>query len=154
LIKGVHLFGIVVEDLDQAVADFNEVFEVDLQIYTQEELGLRFAPTEAGICLIAPIAPGSSRMVDVWHNGGLGGVEILVDDLEATRAKLEAKGVKPVYRGSTPGGFDEYVMQRFHGIPLVICTRKVESLLGTMGGPDGDVAGGANTPFEWMNDFV
>ena len=105
------------DDLDAAAADFARIFEMN------------FVPTEAaGFGPRALVGKHRVKLVQRGKSdfesqfcGPLAAFEIMVDDVEAQRAKFEQFGFRPLYMRSLKSGRKSYYFgTQFEGLPFSI----------------------------------
>jgi catechol 2,3-dioxygenase-like lactoylglutathione lyase family enzyme len=138
---------VYVDDLEAAIRDFTEVFGMEFRVSHAEFLNMMVAQSDNGLVLCSKADPSQGSAVETIWNKPLLAMEIKVDDIEESRAALEAKGVKAIYYLEAAAGMKEYYTDRFHGIPLTIFQMESESWLeATMG--EGDEP---NITVEWVN---
>ena len=105
-----------VADIDQAVADFAQLFGFAFNMLEVPSQHLRAAYGDHGIEFVQMLLPG-------WQPreaGSLQGCCIAVDDVEATRRHLVAHGHSVLMEIPMHSGRKEYVFAPVHGIPLMI----------------------------------
>jgi catechol 2,3-dioxygenase-like lactoylglutathione lyase family enzyme len=136
---GIGQTAVIVEDLEEAIKDYNETFGLNFTVVEIPEINCRVATSDGGIVLATQLdsSTGESPVKRFW-NGGLAAVELRVDDLEEARRRLEERGVETVYYLETKGGLKEYYMAPFHGVPLTIFQMDQESWVEAIVGDDHD----------------
>jgi predicted enzyme related to lactoylglutathione lyase len=135
---GIGQLAINVDDVDKAVADWEEVFGIKFDIVEVEEINSRVAISDGGIVFAEALDKTQPINIAKYHNGALSALEVRVSDLEEAKRRLIAKGVDPVYYLDTAGGLTEYFMYQFHGVPLTIFQMDNDSWVDAIGGGDLD----------------
>ncbi|HLM50510.1 MAG TPA: VOC family protein [Solirubrobacteraceae bacterium] len=125
----VNHLGVLVDDLDGALAGFRDKLGLELR-KTEEyggELDIAFLPCgDTQVELIRPQGDGGE--VAEWireHGPGIQHVAFEVDDLEATLAELRERGVQPLGEAPRPGADDTIIAflapEAFGGILVELC---------------------------------
>jgi predicted enzyme related to lactoylglutathione lyase len=123
-----------VDDLDAAVVDFEEVFGMEFEVTDVESLGLRVAICEDGVELVQVIAD-HAPIVDAYAGGVLAAISVKVDDIDAAKEKLLARGAELINEVETVGLREFYCLKdTFHGIPLAVA-QYGDSFLEAIHGP-------------------
>jgi catechol 2,3-dioxygenase-like lactoylglutathione lyase family enzyme len=147
---GVGQVAVNVEDLDQAVKDYTDVFGIQFTIVEVPEINMRVAVSDGGIVFAVPLDKGKDVPVTRFHNGALAAIEVRVSDLEEAKKRLAEKGVEPIYYMDTQGGLTEYYMHHFHGVPLTIFQMDAESWVDAIGGEDFDPSDSYDYNIRWI----
>jgi methylmalonyl-CoA/ethylmalonyl-CoA epimerase len=128
-IKRVNHFGVIVEDLDDAVRSFTEHLGLTLDHIEPygDELEIAFLP--CGETLVELIEPrtqaGSNADYLKEHGPGIQHVAFEVDDLDAALEELSERGVSPLSEAPLPGAGGMRIAfldpESFGGILVELC---------------------------------
>lgn len=126
---------VYVDDLDQAIKDFEHVFGIKFNIVEADFIQQRVAVSDNGIVLSSRTDPKVPSNIEDNFTGRLTAIEIQVDDLDETRRKMEELGSKVIYSMDSDSGFHEHYMEKhgFHGIPLTLFEITGESWVEAIG---------------------
>jgi catechol 2,3-dioxygenase-like lactoylglutathione lyase family enzyme len=106
---------LVVDDLDGAVADFGRIYDMSFTPTDAAGLGVRAVVGKHRVKLIQR---GPSAFADQFC-GPLAAFEIMYDDVEAQRRKLEAFGFKALGARALKSGRKAYYFgSQFEGLPI------------------------------------
>jgi predicted enzyme related to lactoylglutathione lyase len=106
---------VYVKDVDHTAGVFSQLFGVEFRMVDVETFQLRAAFGDHGFEFV------QSRTGSVPENGGmLGSLGISVDDVEATRAHIEAQGYKPRFSILLKSGRREYSFEDIAGVPVML----------------------------------
>ena len=107
MFRGVSHIGIAVKDLNHAIRTYSTAFDVPLPtVHDSPEAGLRAAMIDVGgshIELMEPTGEGVITRFVERRGEGIHHICIEVDDLPATLARLESRGIQLVDRVGRPG---------------------------------------------------
>jgi hypothetical protein len=108
---------VLVDDLDTVMKDFREIFGMDFVATDPAGLGTRAV---VGRHRVKLVERGASDFQEAFR-GPLASIEIMYDDVEAQRGKMEAAGF-PVLRTRTMRSGDKayYFGASFEGLPFGI----------------------------------
>jgi len=108
---------VLVDDLDAAIADFGRVFDMAFVPTDPQGLGARAAVGKHRVKLIQRGATDfAAEFVGV-----LAALEVMYDDVEAQRAKMEAAGLKVLHERTLGSGRKAYYFgAQFEGLPIGI----------------------------------
>lgn len=128
-LKRIDHLGVIVDNLDQAVQNFTERLGLKLDHIEQygDELDIAFLP--CGDTLVELIQPrtntGSNAEYLQEHGPGIQHVAFEVDDLDASLAELDERGVKPLGNAPMPGAGGMRIAflepEAFGGILVELC---------------------------------
>lgn len=128
-LKRIDHLGVIVDNLDQAVQGFTERLGLKLDHIEQygDELDIAFLP--CGDTLVELIQPrtneGSNAEYLQEHGPGIQHVAFEVDDLDASLAELDERGVKPLGNAPMPGAGGMRIAflepEAFGGILVELC---------------------------------
>lgn len=126
---------IVVEDIDAAVKDFEEVFGMKFYIVVNEELRVKLAFCDEGLNLVANLDPSNpSPIAGNWTGGVLGAIGFRVPDIDEIRAKMRERGVKAIYDADAVRLRDStYYGDNFHGLPVALYQYEGDSFVDAVG---------------------
>lgn len=126
---------VVPGQLDAAAEDFDKLFDMPMAIVKDEALGLRIAISDGGYLLFDNLDKAKpSKIASNFGEGVLGAFGIRTDDLDGVVTRMKAKGVKPIFEMTTPGGLRAvYFEKTFHGLPILALSYKGDSLLAAFG---------------------
>ncbi len=108
--QGIHHLGVAVDDLDDAISSYQQLFGATLQDRaTQDDQGVEAASLHVGdgrVELLAALAPDTPVGRFLARRGpGMHHVAYEVEDLPAELSKLEDKGVQLIDRAPRAGLF-------------------------------------------------
>ncbi len=109
-VKGVHHLGLAVEDLDDAISSYEQLFGADLEErQTQEDQGVEAASMRVGgdqVELLAALSPDTpvGRFL-ACRGPGMHHVAYEVDDLPAELVRLAGEGTELIDSTPRPGLF-------------------------------------------------
>jgi predicted enzyme related to lactoylglutathione lyase len=131
---------VYVDDLDQAIKDFEYVFGIKFDMVEADFIRMRVAVSDKGIVLASRAKPDIPANIEDCWTGRLTAIEIQVDDLAETRRKMEEVGSKVIYSMDSESGFHEHYMDKngFHGIPLTLFEITGESWVEAIGASGDD----------------
>jgi predicted enzyme related to lactoylglutathione lyase len=131
---------VIVEDLDAAVKDFEEVFGMKFYIVVNEELRVKLAFCDEGLNLVANLDPANpSPIAGNWTGGVLGAIGFKVPDIDEVRARMEKRGVKAIYNADTEKLRDStYYGDNFHGLPVALYEYEGDSFVDAVGARNAD----------------
>lgn len=121
--------------LDAAAADFDTLWGMPMVTVKDEALGLRIAIADGGYLLFDNLDNSKpSKIAPNFGEGVLGAMGIRTNDLDGAVARMKAKGVKPIFEMTTPGGLRAvYFEKTFHGLPILALSYPGDSLLEAFG---------------------
>jgi len=142
----------LVEDFEQAIKDFEHVFEMKFNIVDATFIGMKVAVSDYGIVLAARATKDVPSNIEPAWNGVLTAIEIQVDDIEETRRKMEELGSKVIYSMDSESGFHEHYMTKthFHGLPITLFQIDGASWVEAIGADGGEAPQPTVT---WVNPF-
>lgn len=130
-LRGIDHVGMAVEDLDEAIARYENLFGMRcVHVEENAEQGVREAmmsigpdPAQGRMQLLAPLTPGSPIARFLNRSGpGVQQIAWIVDDVEKTCAELRTRGVRLLYeqpKTGTAGSRINFVHPRDAGGILV-----------------------------------
>lgn len=126
---------VVPGQLDAAADDFDKLFDMPMVKVKDEALGLRIAIADGGYLLFENLNESKpSKIAPNFGEGVLGAFGIRTNDLDGAVTRMKAKGVKPIFELTTPGGLRAvYFEKKFHGLPILALSYKGDSLLEAFG---------------------
>jgi hypothetical protein len=143
---------VVPGQLDAAAEDFDKLWDMPMVKVKDEALGLRIAIADGGYLLFENLDEAKpSRIASNFGEGVLGAMGIRTSDLDGVVAKMKAKGVKPIFEMSTPGGMRAvYFDKAFHGLPFLALTYEGDSLLDAFAPGLADDPGKYRSTIKWL----
>lgn len=105
-----------VADIDRAVIDLSDLFEIEFNMLEVPSQNLRAAYGDHGIELVQMTTPGWAPR----EAGMMQGCCIAVDDVERSRDRLVARGHAVIMEIPLQSGRKEYVFAPIHGIPIMV----------------------------------
>jgi predicted enzyme related to lactoylglutathione lyase len=129
---------VYVDDLDQAIKDFEYVFGIKFRMVEADFIQQRVAVSDFGLVLSTRANPEVPSNIENNFTGRLTAIEVQVDNLDETRRRMEELGSKLIYSMDSESGFHEHYMEKggFHGIPLTLFEISGESWVEAIGAAD------------------
>lgn len=126
-----------VPDIDAAVAEMKEIFDIDMKVLDVPQRQLRVGLCEDGIEIVRRTADKPSAKN--WKPP-LGAVCFTCDDVDDVAARLEKAGYVKDHETILGGGLREMSFPNFHGLPLVITSRPKNGLVDAILGESGELS--------------
>jgi methylmalonyl-CoA/ethylmalonyl-CoA epimerase len=109
-VRGIHHLGVAVDDLDEAISSYEQLFGAELEgRQTQDEQGVEAASMRVGIGhveLLAALGPDTPVGRFLAKRGaGMHHVAFEVEDLPAELSRLEGQGARLIDTAPRPGLF-------------------------------------------------
>jgi predicted enzyme related to lactoylglutathione lyase len=120
----VDRMAIVVQDLEAAIKDFQDIFGMQFEITEVAELGIRVGVCDQGLELVQKSDP-NSPIAPNWAGNAIAALSINVEDYDAVKQKMIDRGADLINEVDVYSLKEcIFTKESFHGIP--VCIAKYE----------------------------